>query len=392
MTPRTLAFSQLLVLTAAHFVVDMLTGLLPGFLPVLREQFSLSIGGGVLLLTLCAFTANTFQLAAGAIRKNSTRPLLIPIGLGLVGTISLTGVVENWPGAVYWLFLLSFLIGVGAALLHPEGLRGVCGIDSRVIPPATATSVFMLFGFMGYAAGPFLGGALVEWKGFASLWLLWLVVLPLIVLSLRSGIRLATRPPAAGNTVVCSRLTFGELFWVAVFINTGCNVVSGLLPSWLNLLGFSLMFGGGSAMLFGMGAGFGALGMSFLIRRYDPIRCVCVALMAGVGLLLLYFFLIESGRAVALALLAGLGCGAGFPQLVVLARQAKNGPSIGMRMGVIVGGSWGVAGVIFLLVGQLADWIGLGWAMLTAPLSFAVAALLLWNLRYRHELEAGRTV
>ena len=43
MTRHSLAFRQLAVLTAVHFMVDMLSGTLPGFLPVLLEKYTLSI-------------------------------------------------------------------------------------------------------------------------------------------------------------------------------------------------------------------------------------------------------------------------------------------------------------------------------------------------------------
>ena len=81
MTRHSLAFRQLAVLTAVHFMVDMLSGTLPGFLPVLLEKYTLSIGMGTVLLTLCAFSSNTIQLWAGTLRKSATRPLLPQIGL-----------------------------------------------------------------------------------------------------------------------------------------------------------------------------------------------------------------------------------------------------------------------------------------------------------------------
>ena len=52
MNRRTLAIWQLSMLTAIHFTVDMLSGMLPGFLPRLLEKYTLPIGTGTLLLTL----------------------------------------------------------------------------------------------------------------------------------------------------------------------------------------------------------------------------------------------------------------------------------------------------------------------------------------------------
>ena len=68
MNRRTLAIWQLSMLTAIHFTVDMLSGMLPGFLPRLLEKYTLSIGTGTLLLTLCAFSSNGVQ------REHSAKP------------------------------------------------------------------------------------------------------------------------------------------------------------------------------------------------------------------------------------------------------------------------------------------------------------------------------
>lgn len=91
MNRRTLAIWQLSMLTAIHFTVDMLSGMLPGFLPRLLEKYTLSIGTGTLLLTLCAFSSNGVQLWAGTLRKTATRPLLVQVGLVLGCAICLVG-------------------------------------------------------------------------------------------------------------------------------------------------------------------------------------------------------------------------------------------------------------------------------------------------------------
>ena len=149
MTRHSLAFRQLAVLTAVHFMVDMLSGTLPGFLPVLLEKYTLSIGMGTVLLTLCAFSSNTIQLWAGTLRKSATRPLLPQTGLLLGCIICFIGLIPAGPGAMWMLTALVLVLGVGVALVHPEGLRAVCAIDRSAIPPAVATSIFMLSGFLG---------------------------------------------------------------------------------------------------------------------------------------------------------------------------------------------------------------------------------------------------
>ena len=195
MNRRTLAIWQLSMLTAIHFTVDMLSGMLPGFLPRLLEKYTLSIGTGTLLLTLCAFSSNGVQLWAGTLRKTATRPLLVQVGLVLGCAICLVGLVPAGPGAMWLLTLIVLVLGVGVALVHPEGLRGVCAIDPGTVTPAVATSIFMLSGFLGYATCPLLGGVLLECFGFHGLYLMLIPVALLLVGVSRARVRLAKDRP-----------------------------------------------------------------------------------------------------------------------------------------------------------------------------------------------------
>ena len=292
MTRHSLALRQLAVLASVHFMVDMLSGTLPGFLPVLLSKFGLSIGMGTVLLTLCAFSSNTVQLWAGTVRKNASRPLLIQLGLLFGCIICFIGLIPAGGGAMCLLTVLEVILGVGVALVHPEGLRAVCAIDGNAISPAVGTSLFMLSGFLGYAAGPLIGGTLVEFAGFHGLFLL---LIPAILLILFVGaLRLRLAKDGAGAKKAPQLpggdlLSFREVFLVATLINTGCIVVQGLLPTCLNEVhGFSLSFGGLSAMLFGAGAGTGALTTSFLIRRFHVIKCIMWEIAAGLPFLIWY--------------------------------------------------------------------------------------------------------
>ena len=73
MTRKLLAAWQLGALAALHFTVDMLSGTLPGFLPVLRDHYGLSLTVGSMLVSLCAFSSNTVQLLVGGLRINETQ-------------------------------------------------------------------------------------------------------------------------------------------------------------------------------------------------------------------------------------------------------------------------------------------------------------------------------
>jgi len=401
MTRHSLAIRRLSLLTAIHFTVDLLSGTLPGFLPALRKEYQLSLVTGTILLTLCSFSSNGVQIWAGTLRKTAKRPLLVQLGLVLSCAICFVGLAPH-TGAAAFLTVLVLVLGVGVAFAHPEGLRGICAIPENTVSPAVATSFFMLVGFTGYATGPLLGGLLVQYLGFSGLFLLLIPAALLLWLFNRARIKLAldddeksgnesaqTAPSAAENSRAVS---FRELLLLAVFINSGCGLIQGLLPSYLADFGFSLGFGGLSGTLFGLGAGIGAFGTSFLIRRYPVISCLKWEIAAGIPVLILYLAGAGSPWAAILAPVAGVLVGAGFPQLVVLARTAPGSLSLGARMGMIVGGSWGIAGITLLLAGVIGKYFTLKTAMFLAPLFFAAALVMLFILGSRIRKAAAVSV
>lgn len=357
------SYFQLISLVMAHFTVDMLGGVLPGFLPVLREKFGLSLGSGVLLLAILGIGSNICQLPAGMARKKERLPMLIQIGLGLAAIVLVFALAP--AGTPLWVLALAvFVAGAGIALVHPEGLRGTLAIKG--IPETISTSCFMVAGFAGFASGAFIGATLVGAGGISAL--LWMLPLPFLVIWAvhSSRVRLAIHARQGNqNSAVASEVpwSFAEIFAIAVFMNAGSSTMQGLLPSYLNEMGFTLRFSGMSAMFFGIGSAIGSLVFSVAAHKYRPARFIMVAMAIGLPVILCYFAFASHASAVWLAIPAGLLLSAGFPLLVVLARTAPGRLALGMRMAMIVGGSWATATGIFLLIGQIADRIGLAKAM-----------------------------
>ncbi len=379
----------LAALTLAHFQVDMMGGVLPGFLPVAREHFGLSLGTGVLLLAVTGIGSNLFQLPFGLLRRRARRLLFVPAGVVL--SLAVTGLALLPRSASPVLLVgLMLAVGIGIAAVHPEGLRGVLGVTG--IAPGFSTPVFMLAGFLGFAAGPLVGAALVNRFGLPGLFWLLLPAGVVLLLLARGGVELAPERPAdaASAAGASAPWSFVELFWIAVFLNTGSSIFQGLLPSYLQEQGLSPDFSGFSALLFGAGAGVGSLLYGGLSRRVRISRLIVTGLAAGLPVLALYFALSQWRAAGVLAALSGFCLSSSFPLIVVLAHSAPGRLAGGMRLAVMVGGSWGVASTLFLLVGQFGDRFGVAAALHLAwicyGLALATAALTRFRRRRREAL------
>ena len=379
--------TQIAVLSAAHFMVDMLGGLLPGFLPVALEYFKINLGMGVIILTSMSIGCNIMQIPASLLDRETRNPRLLSIGLVMAGLIVLLAAMpETTP--VFVLCILMVIVGAGIAIVHPHGLRGTQHIGK--IASSITTPTFMTGGFLGSAVGPWVSALLVG--GFGLKGLYWMIPpILVILLALRlSNVKLALDNASAARKETAAKTSavvtaedcpwsFWNLCLIATLLNTGTLTIQALLPSYLVKLNFALSFGGFSAMLFGVGSAIGSITIGFLVRKYRSAPFVLGGLVLGIPTVLFYFLLAGHAASCLLIMLGGLLASSCYPLLVSMSRNAEGKLPMSTRMGLIVGGTWGIAGVALLIIGQVASRIGLAPVMHLSWIfySFTLAAALL---------------
>jgi MFS family permease len=142
--------------------------------------------------------------------------------------------------------------------------------------------------------------------------------------------------------------------FVTVPLCTATTIFVGLLPTRLKELGFSLSMGGFSIMAYNLGGAAGAFGWAWLASKKSNLYAANLASFLALPILIVYLLLIENDWAKYILFIGGF-CGlGGFPLLVTVARHAVGG-SLGLRMGFVVGGTWGIAAIIMMLLGPLAE-------------------------------------
>lgn len=367
---------QLAALMLLHFTADMVGGILPGILPVLRDNFNMSLKIGVIFLAVRSLSSNFCQMAVGPLRKNSRKPFFIYIGLLLLALIGIFGFLpENTP--IWILFVLSGIFGCGTAVVHPEGLRGAMAIKD--VNSATSTALFMTMGFFGFSCGPLIGALLVEsdWK-LKSLVLVTLFLILVMIIIFAARLTLLTEKKDKGASQAENadcRWSFVILFLIAFFMNSGSSILQAILPTYLHdINGFDLKTGGIAALFFGFGSAAGSIAGGFISKKIRPSTLTMFNLLSGVIFIGLYILLSHHVWATAILFLAGFTASSSLPLLVVMARFAPANIVIGLKMGIMVGGSWGFAGLMLLLAGFFVEKIGLQNSMWLAAV-FYVAAL-----------------
>jgi len=373
-----------------HLASDGFAGMLPVVMPVIVEAFDLGKARGITLLAIFGLVCNWTQPVIGHLRAEKTKPLFAPIGLVLGMAICFAGFAPGSEAA--WPVLCGMVVaaGVGVALTHPEGLRMVHRLDA--IPGALATTVFLQGGFVGFSVAGYLAGVVVQHAGLRALPVF--IVGPVIALVLMYALRLslaAEKREKQGARAGEGRANEGIAFWtimvLAIPTAIACATITNLLAWQGHEAGFEVSYGGLAVMLIGVGGAVSSLVWATLARKRGELSCCAVALLAGVPFLVLYQLLVEHRHAVWLLAPAGLGSFGAFPLLVSLARRAR-GLNVGGRMAIVIGGSWGVASIVLIGLGQIAETAGvraiMNYAWIGHLVSGAIAAVVtLWRRRSR---------
>ena len=383
---------QLLALTFAHAIADTYVGIIAPVLIPMRDHYGVSIALLIFIASLLGFSSNIFQIPVGHLRASWTSPGLIALGVLLAGVSVLIPCLPAGPFSVVWMSLLALAAGLGVATVHPEGLRALHGLDK--IPSSLSTAVFMVAGFTGFAGGALLSSTLTERFGLGSLVWLYAAAPTAAVPLFLSGIRLPIETDKAKSALEhrenIPSIPFAPLFLMAALLATCSQIQATLLPSYLHEeAGYSLSFSGFSFTLFGLGGMVGAITWGTLAPRLGHLRVLLFSALAGAPLTALYLLLAPRAAAAAgLLAFTGFIVYTGFPLCITLARYADSSLRFGTRMGLISGGSWGIAAVVLWGLGPLTEHIGLGVPLHLIWIGYLGAALMTARLIRRQKAEA----
>jgi len=368
---------QLGSLAFAHFTVDCFGGLLTVLLPEVRDRFALVLWLGLALITTQTIASNAMQIVVGHLRPQKTRPLFIHVGLLLAASICLI-IVLNGEQNRHWVFFFALASGTGIAVFHPEALRAVHRMDA--IAPATSSTLFSMLGFTGYLVGAYLASVLFKHWGFNGLLVFLIgpmIAIPLIVLL---KVRLAVEKDPEEEHIK-HNMPFWPIFTICLLLVTVSTVFGSLLPSRLDEIGFSLQYRGLAMLLLGLGSLAGSLFWMVKAHKLGEFRCVLISIALGSPVYLLYLFLLPHKQAIWLLALVGFLINTPYPLLLTMVRWS-DAMNLGQRMAMMLGGAWGTAAVILLIMGKLAEWTGMQIAMGCIGICHPISLIFgIWLLR-----------
>ncbi|HUI72550.1 MAG TPA: MFS transporter [Spirochaetia bacterium] len=371
----------LYLVSAAHFFNDIYMGFLTPLFPIAVEKFGLSLSMIGVVSMVAAMASALSQPVFGTLFDRfgvTSSVYLAPLLTGIL--ISSLGVASSYGGFL----VLLFLGCLGSAAFHPKGASVTPALSGK--HPEIGMAVFSAGGNLGFAAGPAVIAFFISLWGFRATPVL---ALPAAAVALALFLLLPARE-IERKTRSQERVTWRSLLSDPeqrtilarlVFINFALQVaVRGLqtfLPIYMTGLSvpiteigviFTVMLALGAVM---------SIFVSSFSRRTGKRFLIFLSITASVPLCLAGFLLMPSVWGYALSILGGIALTFSNPLLILFA-QKHSGGSPAMASSLIMGISWGLAGLLMVPLGGLGELVGVK-ATLAAvsafPLVSAVSCL-----------------
>jgi MFS transporter, FSR family, fosmidomycin resistance protein len=358
--------ATLFLVAAAHFINDIYMGFLTPLYPLVMRKFGLSLSMVGVISMVAAMASALSQPLFGMLfdRFGVTASLyLAPLLTGLL--VSCMGVAPSYP-----VFLLLLFCGcLGSAAFHPKG--------ASVTPTLSGghrelgMAIFSAGGNIGFAAGPATIAFFIALWGLGAMPVL---AVPAAAVALTLFLLLPARE-LARRTARTKRVSWRELLanredrsvlLRLVLINFSLTVsvrgLSTFLPVYMAQASIPVITIG---ILFTVMLAIGAVASIFvsaLSRRTGKRVLVLASLVGGVPLAVAGYLLFPSVAGKVLIICAGTVLTFTNPLLILMA-QKHSGDSPAMASSLIMGFSWGLAGLFMVPLGGIGELVGIKWMM-----------------------------
>lgn len=372
------------LLFAAHFFNDLFSGTLAALLPTLQVRFGATETLLALFVASLSFSSSVLQPLFGAVADRLGKRLVAAGGVMLSsGLLSLIPVMPS-PLMLVPLLLLG---GLGSAAFHPAATA--LARQAARSKGGLALGIFSAGGTIGMAFGPLVIGLLLMngWLEYSPL-----LMLPGMILGLLIYVLLPPQQRYKGARasrifdIDLFRGPVGQLCLAGILRSMSWTAVVNGAPLWLvstkglsasdPVVFWTITVFTASGAVGGILAG---MVESKFSRQTLVTGTMLLALVPLAGLLLsqpgslLYFVSVMA---------AGMLANGGLPIMVVTAQDAAP-HAVATASGMMMGLTWGTAGVLYLGVGAIQEAIGMQAAMWISIIPLVPGALIAYRVLKR---------
>lgn len=349
---------QLALLSAGHFLNDVHSAFLPTLLPEIIRKLDLSITQAGFLNSTTGLVQMLTIPFMGVLADRTNKPVYVIAGpiLSSAG-IALMPFAPGYGALLLCLALFSF----GSSTFHPQGQAssGAVAGESR---HALFVSLFSGAGMLGAAFSPLYAVFLVKTFGYGSLPIVLIPTLALAFVVFRFMPRIDFTPSVRSQDGFFSSIwNVSRVIWPVWAISLARDAtfqgVRFFLPLFLTLRGGTLAQGGFSIFAITSLAVAASLVGGWLADRLGPRKVIAVTLSVS-PLLILSGTFTFGPLSLALFIAGAALLDASSPMTLAMG-QKLTPHARGVASSILMGFSWGLAGMVTYPAGMIADAFGL---------------------------------
>ncbi len=347
------------IISLSHLMIDTTTAVVPALLPILQSNIGLTYFQLSIVVLVVTVAGSLMQPVIGIITDKKPVPFLLPIGTAVIGV----GLIGLSQASSYSMILVTVgLIGIGAAIFHPEGSR-VAHLASGN-KKGLAQSIFQVGGNVGQSIGPLMVILLfIPFGQKGALWLMLPTALMLIALTwiARWHQKLNITKAEKETKYQEGPKQYKALGLLVLFVTLRSWIhfgVASFLPLFLiNVRGTSIAVAEIYAFIFLFAGAVGTFLGGYISDSISKKKILSYSMVFAIPFTLFIPFL-EGALAYVNIFLLGLLVFSSFAVTVVYAHQLVPG-RIGLTSGLMLGFGIGAGGIGATILGLLADYIGL---------------------------------
>ncbi|MBP2239922.1 FSR family fosmidomycin resistance protein-like MFS transporter [Cytobacillus eiseniae] len=365
---RETSYKILIIIGICHLLNDSIQAIIPAMFPILEKSMGLTFTQLGMIAFALNIVSSILQPVIGMVTDKRPMPFALPIALSctMVGVLGLS-LAPNFE-----LIVLSVLfIGLGSAIFHPEGSRvAYLAAGSR---RGLAQSIYQVGGNSGQAMAPLitalilvpLGQIGAAWftivAGAAVALLLYIAFWYSNTMKLQQTSQYKKEEKTAGNHNRISRKIWFALFLILFLIFARSWYIAGMTNyyAFFTIETYSFSIKQSQIFLFTFLVA-GALGTFFggpLADRFGKKMIIFLSMIISAPLTIAIPF-VPPVAAFCLLFLTGFILMSSFSVTVVYAQELVPG-KIGTMAGLTVGLAFGMGAIGAIVIGYLADLIGI---------------------------------
>lgn len=375
----------LLLFSVGHFLVDLYSGSMGIFQPLLINRLGLTLTQAGVLGGVLAFSASITQPLYGYLSDRFRSRLFSALAPAAAGVfIAALGGAANYR----WALIFAVLGGAGVASFHPQA--SVWAASGMLENRARWMSVFITAGTLGIALSPAFYSIFVGLFGYERI--LWTAA-PGILVSLALLIRI--RPPqgvAHRHRSFDGKALLGvwrplTILYCGVFFRSAVQVTyAQFLALYLNReRGYPLSTAAWALTLYLTAGAIGGFAGGYISDRYGARRVIQLSFALSIPFMIV-FFLCTGWWAILSLALGGLILLFTIPVNVVVAQELAPSQA-GTVSALLMGFAWGAAGLVFI---PLTGFVAQRTSLHAALFSLLVFPVLGWILAHWLPHDLGR--